>query len=86
MRQVGLGAVPFIAPAESSIAMIDGTPEFEDIGWAGTGWGYPQYKLPSGPEPPADHLQDALNKARHDGFRALWGLKGMNTTGCDLQK
>ncbi len=86
MRQVGQGATPFIAPAESGMAMVDGLPEFEDIGWAATGWGYPQYHLPSRPEPPADQLQDALGKARRGGFRVLWVLKGWSASGCDLEK
>jgi len=86
MRQVGIGATPFIAPAESGMAMISGLPEFEDIGWAATGWGYPQYKLPSSPEPPVDQTREALTKARQSGFRFLWVLKGWSAAGCDLEK
>lgn len=86
MRQVGQGATPFIAPAESGMAMVDGLPEFEDIGWAATGWGYPQYKLPSAPEPPTDQIQEALSRARQSGFRILWVLKGGSAAGCDLEK
>jgi len=63
-----------------------GFPEFEDIGWAATGWGYPQYKLPTAPEPPGDHLEEALSKARQGGFRVLWVLKGWSAAGCDLEK
>ncbi len=86
MRQVGQGATPFIAPAESTIAMIDGVAEFEDLGWATTGWGYPQYKLPSAPEAPANHLEAAIQKARTDGFRVLWVMDVCNGDGCNLRK
>jgi hypothetical protein len=86
MRQAGLGATPFLAPAESGLAMVDGLPEFEDIGWAATGWGYPQYHLPSAPEPGADDIQKALGEARQGGFRALWVLRGWSARGCDLEK
>jgi hypothetical protein len=86
MRQVGPGATPFIAPAESGIAMIKGLPEFEDIGWAAIAWGYPQYKLPRAPEPPANQIQEAVSKARQSGFRLLWVLKGLSPSGCDLEK
>jgi hypothetical protein len=86
MRQVGAGATPFIAPAESGMAMVNGIPEFEDIGWAATGWGYPQYKLPSGPETPSNQIQQAVSKAREGGFRVLWVLNGLTPVGCDLEK
>lgn len=86
MRQAGQGATPFIAPAESGMAMVNGLPEFEDMGWAATGWGYPQYKLPSGPEPPATQIQEAVGKARQSGFRVLWVLEGWSPAGCDLEK
>jgi len=86
MRQVGEGSTPFIAPAESGMAMINGLPEFEDIGGAATAWGYPQYKLPSSPEPPVDHTQEVLSKARQSGFGFLWVLKGWSAAGCDLEK
>jgi hypothetical protein len=86
MRQVGQGATPFIAPAESGLAMVDGLPEFEDIGWAAIGWGYPQYKLPTAPEPPATHIQEAAAKARQSGFQVLWVLNGLSPAGCDLDK
>jgi hypothetical protein len=85
MRQVGQGATPFIAPAESGIAMVNGLPEFEDIGWAAIAWGYPQYKLPPGPEPPASQIQEAVGKARQSGFRVLWVLNGVSLAGCDLE-
>jgi hypothetical protein len=86
MRQIGIGATPFIAPAESGIAMIDGVAEFEDLGYASTGWGYPQYKLPTVPELPANHLADATQKARAEGFRVLWVMDGSNSAACDLTK
>jgi hypothetical protein len=86
MRQVGVGATPFIAPAESGMAMVNGLPEFEDIGWAATGWGYPEYKLPSEPEPPAMQIQQSVSKARQDGFRVLWVFRGLNPAGCDLEE
>lgn len=86
MRQVGQGATPFIAPAESGMAMVDGVPEFEDIGWAATGWGYPQYKLPSGPQLPVSDTEKAVNKAKQAGFRNLWVLRGLNPDNCDLEE
>ncbi len=72
MRQIGQGATAFIAPAESGLAVIDGLAEFEDLGWASTGWGFPQYKLPSAPEAPANHISQAIQKARSDRFQVLW--------------
>ena len=86
MREVVQGATPFIAPAESGMAMVDGLPEFEDIGWAAIGWGYPEYKLPTGPEPPAMQIQQAVSKARQDGFRVLWVFRGLKPAGCDLEE
>jgi len=86
MRQVGQGATPFIAPAESGMAMVNGLPEFEDIGWAAIGWGYPQYELPTAPETPATQIEEALSKARQSGFQVLWVLKGLSPGGCDLEK
>lgn len=86
MRQAGPGATPFIAPAESGMAMINGLPEFEDVGWAAIAWGYPQYNLPNAPEPPANLIQEAVSKARQDGFQLLWVLKGLSPSGCDLEK
>jgi len=66
--------------------MVNGLPEFEDIGWAATGWGYPEYKLPSEPEPPAMQIQQSVSKARQDGFRVLWVFRGLNPAGCDLEE
>ena len=86
MREVVQGATPFIAPAESGMAMVDGLPEFEDIGWAAIGWGYPEYKLPTGPEPPSMQIQQAVSKARQDGFRVLWVFRGLKPAGCDLEE
>jgi hypothetical protein len=86
MRQIGMGATPFIAPAEAGMAMVLGLPEFEDIGWAATGWGYPQYKLPSGPESPVDQTQEAVRKARGSGFKVLWMFRGVKPDGCDLER
>lgn len=86
MRQVGIGATPFIAPAESGIAMIEGVAEFDDLGYASTGWGYPQYKLPAAPEAPANHLPDAIKKARDDGFHMLWVMDACDGEDCNLQK
>ncbi len=86
MRQIGMGATPFLAPAESGVAMVLGLPEFEDIGWAATGWGYPQYKLPSGPELSVDQTQEAVLKARAGGFKVLWVFRGANQNGCDLER
>jgi hypothetical protein len=38
MRQLGDGTTPFIAPALAGLPMVDGLPEYEDIGWAEVGW------------------------------------------------
>ncbi len=86
MRQLGDGATPFIAPALASISMVDGLPEFADIGWARVGWGYPQYKLPSGPEPPSENVARAVEKARADGFRELLVLREGAATGCGIEE
>jgi len=85
MRQLGDGTTPFIAPAFAGLPMVEGLPEFEDIGWAETGWGYPQYKLPTGPEPPTEKLGEATEKARTDGFQELLVLRGVTASGCEFQ-
>jgi hypothetical protein len=66
--------------------MVDGLPEYEDIGWAEVGWGYPQYQLPKGPEPPTDDPSRAVDKARNDGFRQLLVLRNVTANGCELQE
>lgn len=86
MRQVGPGATPFIAVAESGLAMVNGLPEFEDIGWAAIAWGYPQYQLPNAPEVPANNLDQSVSKARQYGFQRLWVFEGLNPSGCDLKE
>lgn len=86
MRQDGPGATPFIAPALAGLPMVDGLPEFEDIGWAAVGWGYPQYHLPTRPEPPTENLQQAIDKARRDGFRKLLISREANADPCSFQE
>lgn len=85
MRQAGQGATPFIAPALSGMAMVEGLPEFDDIGWAAIGWGYPQYNLPEAPEPPRENLEQAMRKARADGFKQLLVFRGVEPSSCTLQ-
>jgi hypothetical protein len=85
MRQVGPGATPFIAPALSGMAMVDGLPEYEDIGWAAIGWGYPQYSLPAAPQVPREMLEEALQKARSHGFRTLLVFRDSEVSSCQLQ-
>jgi hypothetical protein len=86
MRQVGEGTTPFIAPALAGLPMVDGLPEYEDIGWAQVGWGYPQYKLPDKPEQPRENLNQAIDKAQANGFRQLLVLKDPTARGCELQE
>jgi len=86
MRQLGDGTTPFIAPALASIPMVEGLPEYSDIGWARVGWGYPQYKLPSGPEAPTENLERVLDKARTDGFRELLVLRDGSAGECGIQE
>jgi hypothetical protein len=86
MRQLGDGTTPFIAPALAGLPMVEGLPEYEDIGWAKVGWGYPQYELPSRPEPPTENLGRAIDKARKDGFRQLLVLRDVTTSGCGFQE
>ena len=91
MRQAGDGATPFIAPALAGIPMVDGLPEYEDIGWARVGWGYPQYQLPSGPEAPTVNIERAMAGARKDGFRELLVLHDTRNidaigAGCGIQR
>jgi hypothetical protein len=85
MRQLGDGTTPFIAPALAGLPMVDGLPEYEDIGWAAVGWGYPQYQLPSGPERPTENLDRAIGDARRDGFRQLLVLRDVTNSGCGFQ-
>jgi hypothetical protein len=84
MRQVGQGATPFIAPALSGMAMVDGLPEYEDIGWAAIGWGYPQYDLPTAPKPPESDVQHAVQIALSNGFTNLLVFAGVGPSGCEL--
>jgi hypothetical protein len=86
MRQVGPGATPFIAPALAGLPMVEGLPEFEDIGWAAIGWGYPQYQLPTAPEPPTEKLQEAVAKARQGGFSTLLVMRQAGRNDCGLQQ
>jgi hypothetical protein len=86
MRQLGDGATPFIAPALAGLPMVEGLPEYEDIGWAEVGWGYPQYELPSRPEPPTENLGRAIDKAQKDGFRQLLVLRDVTASGCGVQE
>jgi hypothetical protein len=86
MRQAGPGATPFLAPALAAVPMVDGLPEYEDIGWAAVGWGYPQYNLPTGPEAPGEKLDQAMEKARSGGFRELLVFRGVSPAGCQLQE
>jgi len=86
MRQLGDGTTPFIAPALAGLPMVEGLPEYEDIGWAQVGWGYPQYQLPSKPEPPTENLDRAMDKARKDGFRQLLVLRDGTASGCGFQE
>jgi hypothetical protein len=86
MRQLGDGTTPFIAPALAGLPMVDGLPEYEDIGWAEVGWGYPQYELPSKHEEPTENLDRAIGKARKDGFRQLLVLRNPTASGCRLQE
>jgi hypothetical protein len=86
MRQIGTGTTPFIAPAIAQTTMVLGLPEYEDIGWAANGWGYPQYALPTGPEPPAEKLGEAADKARRYGFLRLIVFRGVSAAGCDIEE
>jgi hypothetical protein len=86
MRQLGDGTTPFIAPALAGLPMVDGLPEYEDIGWARVGWGYPQYELPSRHEEPTENLGRAVSKARKDGFGELLVLRSPTASGCGFQE
>ena len=86
MRQLGDGTTPFLAPALAGVPMVEGLPEYEDIGWAEVGWGYPQYELPRRHEDPTENVGRAIEKARKDGFRQLLVLRKPATGGCGLQQ
>ncbi len=86
MRQVGAGSTPFIAPALAGVPMVEGLPEYDDIGWAAVGWGYPQYNLPTAPEPPTEILDEAIEKARGGGFHELLVFRAASPEGCQLQQ
>jgi hypothetical protein len=86
MRQLNQGTTPFIAPAVAGLTMVDGVPEYEDIGWAAIGWGYPQYKLPSKPELPSEDLPGAIEKARANGFQRLVVFRSATPEGCELEE
>jgi hypothetical protein len=86
MRQSDTGATPFIAPAFSGLAMVEGLPEYDDIGYAAIAWGYPQYQLPTGPEPPRENLDEAITDAKKDGFRELLVFRDVNSSGCQMNE
>ena len=86
MRQTGVGTTPFIAPAFSGVAMVDGLPEYDDIGYAAIGWGYRQYQLPTHPEPAQEKLGQAVEDARKGGFRKLLVFRGVSSAGCWLDE
>jgi hypothetical protein len=48
MWQLGDGTTPFIAPALAGLPMVDGLPEYEDIGWAAVGWAIRNVSCPAG--------------------------------------
>jgi hypothetical protein len=85
MRQLDEGTTPFLAPAGAGVAMIDGLPEYDDIGYAAIGWGYHEYHLPTGPEPPTEKLDAAVESARKKGFKKLVEFKSVSPAGCQLQ-
>jgi len=85
MREAVPGATPFLAPALSGIAMVYGLPEYEDLGWAAGGFGYPQFQLPTHPEPPVDKTPEAVEKARADGFRDLLVFEEASAQGCRIR-
>ena len=85
-QQNNPGVPPFIAPAFSGVAMVDGLPEFEDIGYAAVAWGYPQYRLPTRPEPPTYNLERAIADARQKGFKQLVVFKGVSDSGCQMDE
>jgi hypothetical protein len=86
LRQVGAGSTPFLAPALARVPMVEGLPEYDDIGWAAVGWGYPQYNLPTAPEPATEKLDQAIEKARSGGFSDLLVFRGVSPEGCQLQQ
>lgn len=85
MRQLDPGTTPFLAPAFSGVAMVEGLPEYEDIGYAAIGWGYLQYRLPTQPQRPQERLDQAVEEARKDGFKTLLVLRGASNAGCGVE-
>jgi uncharacterized membrane protein len=86
MRQLDFGVTPFIAPAVAGVTMVRGLPEYEDIGGAGLGFGYPQFKLPSGPAVPVENDEDAMSRAKQFGLRRLLILRSVARQGCELEE
>jgi hypothetical protein len=86
MRQADAGTTPFIAPAFAAVAMVDGLPEFDDIGYSAIAWGYPQYRLPTRPEQPREHVEDAIRYATMAGYRELLVFRDVSSAGCGLEK
>jgi hypothetical protein len=84
LRQSDPGVTPFLAPAFSGVAMVEGLPEFEDIGYAQIGWGYPQYHLPKHSELPSEDFNSARAEASKDGFRKLVVFSGVSDAGCRM--
>jgi hypothetical protein len=69
-------AIPFVAPALSGLALLDGLPNPEDIPIDG-GYGYGFYPRVKEPRRPSDQTRDAFcRKASGMGFRRILVLDG----------
>jgi hypothetical protein len=78
------GAVSFIAPALTGIAMIDGEPEYEDLSATRRlDYGFWSYQMPTRPESPVNIDSANLSaRARQMGFTQLIMLPAEFTSSC----
>jgi hypothetical protein len=78
------GAVSFIAPALTGIAMIHGEPEYDDLSpTRRLDYGFWSYQLPTRPEPPAAiDPAEVTTRARELGFGQLIVIEDGSSGGC----
>lgn len=81
-------ATPFLVPALTGIAMVNGLPEYDDIPEVRRlGYGYASYTLPTGPGPIAtENLSATEQHARNLGFQTLFVMEAGPSGCCAIRK
>ena len=81
-------ATPFLAPALTGMAMVNGLPEYDDIPEVRRlGYGYASYILPTTPGPiMPENLSATAQRARELGFHTLIVMEGGPNGCCAIRK